>query len=89
MRFLKGFGAAILGLLLFFSLTVFGIAYMLNSTLLSPGFVKKQVNRIDIAAVAKDIADQQIQDYLPAQLSFLKDAVYSAISDQDAWFKTL
>ncbi len=88
MGFLKGFGAAILGLLLFFSLTVFGTAYMLNSTLLSPGFVKKQVNRIDISAVARDIADQQIQDYLPAQLSFLKDAVYSAISDQDAWFKT-
>ena len=88
MRFLKGFGAAILGLLLFFSLTVFGIACMLNSTLLSPGFVKKQVNRIDISAVAKDIGDQQIQDYLPAQMSFLKDAVYSAINDQDAWFKT-
>jgi hypothetical protein len=88
LRFLKAFGASILGLLLFFSLVVFSLAFMLNSTILSPSFVKKQVNRIDLSAVAKDIADQQIQEYRPAQLSFLEAAVYNAINDQEGLFKT-
>ena len=61
MGFLKGFGTFVLGLLLFLSLSIFGMAFMLNSTVLSPGFVKKQVDRIDISAVARDIADQQIK----------------------------
>lgn len=87
MGFLKGFGAFVLGFLLFLSLSIFGMAFMLNSTLLSPGFVKQQVDRIDISAVARDIADQQIKDYLPAELYFLKDAVYNAIDDQKPWFK--
>lgn len=88
MKFLKGFGASVLALLLFFSLVVFSTAFMLNSTILSPGFIKQQVNRIDISGLARDIADQQVQEYLPSQLDFLKNAVYSAIDDQESWFKT-
>lgn len=87
MSFLKGFGTFVLGFLLFISLSIFGMAFMLNSTVLSPGFVKKQVDRIDISGAARDIADQQIQDYLPTELNFLKDAVYSAIDAQEPWFK--
>jgi hypothetical protein len=84
-RFLKGFGTFVLGLLLFISISVFGLAFVLHGTLLSPGFVKKQVDRIDISGVARDLADQQIQNYLPPELSFLQAAVYSAIDAQEPW----
>jgi hypothetical protein len=79
MGFLKGFGTFVLGFLLFLSLTVFSLAFLLNSTLLNPDFVTRQVDRIDISAVARDVAEKQINEELPAELNFLKDAIYNVI----------
>ena len=81
----RGIGTQHLAL---FRAVVFAVAFILNGTVLSPGFVKNQVNRIDVSGLTRDIADQQIQNYLPPELGFLKNAVYSAISDQEPWFKT-
>jgi hypothetical protein len=87
MSFLKGFGTFILSFLLFLSLSVFGIAFVLNSTVLNPGFITRQVDRLDIPAVARDIAEKQIGDELPAELDFLKEAVYSVIDEYEPWLK--
>jgi hypothetical protein len=85
--FLKSFGTVVLGFLFFLSLSVFSLAFLLNSTLLSPGFVKAQVNRIDVSAVARDLTEKQIDEQLPAELGFLKEGIYNVIDAQEPWLK--
>ena len=87
MKVLKGFGVGILSFLLFLSLSVFGIVFMLNSTLLNPDFVAAEVDRIDISAMTREIADEQIGEQLPDEALFIKDAIYDVISDHEPWLK--
>jgi hypothetical protein len=87
MKVLKGFGVGILSFLLFLSLSIFGIAFMLNSTLLNPDFVAAEVDKIDISAMTREIADEQIGEQLPDEALFIKEAVYDVISDHEPWLK--
>jgi len=87
MNVLKGFATGILSLLLFLSLSAFGIAFMINSTLLNPDFVAAEVDKVDISEVTREIAEEQIGGQLPEELSFLKETVYDVISDQEPWLK--
>ena len=89
MSVLKGLGTAILGFLLFLSLTFFGIAYMLHSTILNPDFVADQVNELDVSVVTREIVEEQIGDQLelPEELEFLEEAIYDIIDEQEPWIK--
>ena len=87
MNVLKGFGLGILSFLLFLSLSVFGIAFMLNSTLLNPDFVTSEVDKIDVSALVIEMAEEQIGEQLPEEAFFLKEALYGIISDQEPWLK--
>jgi hypothetical protein len=59
MRFWKSLALSLLGFLLFLSLSGFGLALTANTTLLSPRFVKNEINRLDLASLAKESLDQQ------------------------------
>lgn len=87
MKVLKGFGLVILSLLLFLSLSVFGIVFMLKSTLLNPNFVTAEVDKIDISALAKELTEKQIGEQLPEEALFLKEVIYDVIDDQEPWLK--
>jgi hypothetical protein len=87
MKFLKGLGIFIFSFLLFLSLSVFSIGFLLHSTLLNPDFVSRQVDRMDISTIARDVAEEQIGEELPAELDFLKEAVYNVIDEQEPWLK--
>jgi hypothetical protein len=87
MKVLKGFGVAILSLLLFLSLSVFGMAFMLKSTVLNPDFVASQVDKIDISALARELSEKQINEQLPEEMSFLKEAIYEVVDEQEPWLK--
>jgi len=87
MTALKGLGTAILSLLLFLSLTVFGIAFTLNSTLLNPDFVIAQVDKIDVSDVAREFAEEEIVDQVPDEVDFLVDVIYDVIDEQEPWLK--
>jgi len=87
MKVLKGFGLVILSFLLFLSLSVFGIAFMLNSTLLNPDFVTSEVDKIDVSALVIEMAEEQISEQLPEEAFFIKEALYGVISDQEPWLK--
>jgi len=87
MNVLKGFGLGILSFLLFLSLSVFGIAFMLNNTLLNPDFVTSEVDKIDVSALVIEMAEEQIGEQLPEEAFFLKEALYGVISDQEPWLK--
>ena len=55
MNFLKGLALSLLSFLLFLSLTAFGLAFMLHSTLLTPDFVVAQVDKLDISSLAETV----------------------------------
>ena len=87
MTALKGLGTAILSFLLFLSLTVFGIAFMLNSTLLNPDFMTEQVDKIDVSDLAREFAEEQIVEQIPDEVDFLVDVIYDVIDEQEPWIK--
>jgi hypothetical protein len=87
MNILRGLGTFILSFLLFLSLTVFGMAFLLHSTLLNPDFVAAQVDKIDVSELSRDITEEQIAGKLPEEAEFLKDAVLDVIDDQEPWLK--
>lgn len=87
MKVLKGFLVAILSFLLFLSLSVFGILFLLNGTLLNPDFIAHEVEKVNISELVIDIAEEQIGEQLPEDLLFLKEAVYEVIAEHEPWFK--
>lgn len=87
MTAMKGLGTAILSFLLFLSLTVFGIAFMLNSTLLNPDFMAEQVDKIDVSDLAREFAEEQIVKQIPDEVDFLVDVIYDVIDEEEPWIK--
>ncbi|MBN1176237.1 MAG: hypothetical protein JXA51_01015 [Dehalococcoidales bacterium] len=87
MNVLKGLGTAILSLLLFLCLSVFSIAFLLQSTVLNPDFVVKQVDRIDVSEIADEFAGDLFSEDLPGEAQFLRAAVFDIIDDQEPWLK--
>jgi len=87
MGVLKGFGIAILSLLLFLSLAIFGIALTLQSTVLNPDFVASEVEKIDISATVRELTEEEITEELPEEVMFLKEAMYDFIAEEEPWIK--
>lgn len=84
MKFLKGLALAILGFLLFLSLSVFGLALTLNQTILNPGFIASEVNKLDISSLAGELLIEQIPQ---AGEEFMAEAVNDTIADLEPWIK--
>ncbi len=84
MNFLKGLAITLLSLLLFLSLSVFGIVFTLNSTILNPDFVVSEVNKIDMSAVVMEIAGEQltekITEQLPPEVQGMEEAISNVIN---------
>ncbi len=81
MKVLKSLVLSLLSLILFFSLSIFGIAFTLNSTLLNADFVVSEIDKIDMPAVTKELTDMLITPQLPQEMRFLKDAISGAVAD--------
>jgi hypothetical protein len=64
MRGLKIAGLVILSLILFISLTAFGLAFLLNRTVLNPDFVIAEGDRLEIASLASEAMNQALQEEL-------------------------
>jgi hypothetical protein len=86
-KFLKGLGTFFCSFLLFLSLSIFSVAFLLHSTLLNPDFVASQVDKIDISALARDIAEKQIDEQLPEEAEILKDVTFDILNQQEPWIK--
>ncbi len=87
MKFLKGLLATLLTFLLFLSLAAFGSLFALRSTLLDPDFVVAQVEKLDVAALAEEVIDFQSGGQVPPEASFLEEALYSAIAENEPQLK--
>ncbi len=58
MKVLKGFALGILSFLLFLSLLLFGLAFMLNSTALNPRFISGELERLDVSSLVEEIVSE-------------------------------
>jgi hypothetical protein len=87
MGLLRGLGNGFLSFLLLLSLLVFGAAFLLNSTILNANFIVKQVDKLDINAITRDIVDEQIPADLSQNAEFLKEAAYVVIAKEEPWLK--
>ena len=69
MKFLRGLGLILLSLLLFLSLSIFGLAFLLNNTVLSPKFITSELDRFDMSSVVEEVISQQIlEEEFPEEL---------------------
>jgi hypothetical protein len=90
MNFFKAFGLAVLGVLLFLSLSFFGLMFTIHQTFLDPDFTVAQLEKLDTVSLAKDIIRGQILSqatvptFLPIQ-TFLTGAVDETITDLKPW----
>ena len=88
MKYLKVFGASILGLLLFLSLACFGAAFTINQTALDPEFAVSQVDRLDIAPRAEEILSEEVPPEVEQFLGGLTpEVVNETIADLEPWLR--
>jgi hypothetical protein len=87
MKFLKGLALSLLGLLLFLSLAAFGMVLTINQTVLNPGFVASQVNRLDLSSLAEDFINEQISQQIPLEEEFIAGALEDTITELEPWIK--
>ncbi|MFC1984435.1 hypothetical protein ACFLU0_00250 [Chloroflexota bacterium] len=59
MRFLKGLAIGLLSFLLFWSLSVSGIAFLINQTILNSNFIISQLDKLDVAVLAEEVISDQ------------------------------
>ena len=68
MKILKGVAIGILSFLLFWSLSLFGIALLVNQTVLNPDFVTSQIDKLDVAALVEEtISEQEGEEAFPEE----------------------
>jgi len=87
MNFLKGLLTTLLTFLLFLSLAAFGTLFALRSTLLDPDFVVAQVEKLDITTLVGEVTGSQFRGQIPPEASFLEEAFYSAIAENEPQLK--
>jgi len=73
---LKTIAVSALSFLLFISLSLFGIAFTINQTLLNPDFVTSEVNRLEISSLADDLLTQNTSSGIQEEI---ETAVSSAV----------
>jgi uncharacterized membrane protein (UPF0136 family) len=86
MNALKGVATGILSFILFLTISLFGVAYLLHSTVLNPDFVADQVDNVDVSAVIEDVIDENA-GMLPDEVAFLEDHVGEIVDAQEPWLK--
>ncbi len=87
MKFLKGLALSLLGILLFLSLSVFGLVLTINQTILNPDFVASQVNKMDISSLAGEFISEQISGQIPQDGQLMAEIMEDTIADLEPWIK--
>jgi len=83
MKCLKVLALILLSFLLFLSLSIFGLALMLNHTILNPDFIISELNKLDISSFAKDLFSQQI----PQDEPYVAEVIGNTFADLEPWIR--
>ncbi len=87
MKFLKGLALSLLSILLFLSLSVFGMVLTINQTVLNPDFVASQVDKMDISSLAGEFISEQISGQIPLDNQLMAEILEDTIADLEPWIK--
>ncbi len=85
MNFLRNLALSLLSFLLFLSLSIFGLAFMLNKTLLDPDFVTAELNRLDTLSLTREFISLSLQ--FPPETPYLSEAIDETITDLEPWMR--
>ncbi|MFC2056963.1 hypothetical protein ACFLTO_05305 [Chloroflexota bacterium] len=83
MNFLKNLALGLFGFLLFFSLSIFGLLFMLDNTLLKPEFLVSELERLDTSSVTAELINFQA----PPQMPYLNEVINETIDELEPWMK--
>jgi hypothetical protein len=72
-----------LGFLLFVSLSVFGLTFAINRTLLNPDFVISQLDRLEVSSLVEEMLIEQI----PEGMEFMAEYVDDMVADLEPWLR--
>ena len=87
MKILKGFALAILCLLLFISLFIFGVAFMVKQTVLNPNFLAAEVKKFPLTEILKQNSayemdiPREVKDTLDTALPVIEPQLKQATGD--------
>ena len=87
MNFLKGLALGLLSFLLVLSLSIFGVAFLLNQTILNPGFVSSELNKLDVPLLAEELLSEQISEHIPIEEEFVAEVLDDTITDLEPWMQ--
>jgi len=87
MKFLKGLALSLLSLILFLSLSAFGMVLTINQTVLNPDFVASQVDKLDISSLAGEFISEQISGQIPLDNQLMAEILEDTITDLEPWIK--
>jgi hypothetical protein len=85
MKILKGLALSLLSFLLFLSLSIFGLAFMLNKTLLDPDFVTAELDRLDTSSLMREFISLSIQ--FPPETLYITETINKTITDLEPWMR--
>ena len=85
MNVLKGLALGLLSFFLVLSLSIFGVAFLLNQTILNPGFVSSEINKLDVPLLAEELLREQIpEEDFPEEFG---DVLINTITDLEPWIQ--
>ena len=82
MNLLKGLALGILSFLLVLSLSIFGIAFLVNQTILNRGFIASEINRLDVPLLAEEFLSEYIPEEEP-----MAEVLSDTITDLEPWIQ--
>jgi len=82
-KFLKSLALGLFSFLLFPSLAIFGLLYMLDNTLLKPDFLISEMDSLDVPSLAGELFSIQTPQGIP----YLDEAIDETIADLEPWMK--
>ena len=100
MQFLKGLAISLLSFLLFLSLSVFSLVFMLNQTVLNPEFVASHINKLDLPSIARETGvidqisqsvgqqiSQQAGQQIPQAEEIIAQVLDDTLLENEPWIK--
>jgi hypothetical protein len=85
MNVLKGLALGLLSFLLVLSLSIFGVAFLLNQTILNPDFVSSELNKLDVPLLAEELLREQIpEEDFPEEFG---DVLVNTITELEPWMQ--
>jgi len=88
MKVVKGLALSLLSFLLFLSLSLFGLAFTLNNTILNPDFIISEIDELDTSSLAGEFLREQAAEAIPEEFGFITpETIDNIIADAEPWVK--